>query len=128
MLLWQRTVHLDLDVANLGDSHMVALHPECCGREYQTVETVAPFESREPRCLVVLDATKEVLKGAVETNQYRLQGMRVNTLELRAHFLDGWKLGLLLQPSNTLPCRLIRLNPFLQSGIVQLSAQVYLRR
>ena len=71
---------------------------------------------------------EEVLKGAVETNQYRLQRMRVNTLELRAHFLDGGQLGLLLQPSNTLPCRLIRLNPFLQSGIVQLSAQVYLRR
>src|SRR6266480_6711969 len=63
-----------------------------------------------------------------KTNQYRLQGMRVNTLELRAHFLDGGQLGLLLQPSNTLPCRLIRLNPFLQSGIVQLPAQVYLRR
>jgi hypothetical protein len=121
-------VHLYLEVANLGDSHMVALHPEGGGRAYQTVETVAPFESREPRCLVVLDATKEVLKGAVETNQYRLQRMRMNTLELRAHFLDGWQLGLLLQPSNTLPCRLIRLNPFLQSGIVQLSAQVYLRR
>ncbi|MCU1317100.1 MAG: hypothetical protein JWN63_2422 [Candidatus Acidoferrum typicum] len=124
MLLRQRTVHLDLDVANLGDSHMVALHLEGCGREYQTVETVAPFESREPRCLVVLDATKEVLKGAVETNQYRLQGMRVNTLELRAHFLDGWQLGLLLQPSNTLPYCLIRLNPFLQTGIVQLPAHV----
>jgi hypothetical protein len=24
---------------------MVPLHLECCGREYQTVETVAPFES-----------------------------------------------------------------------------------
>ncbi len=96
MLLRQRTVHLDLDVANLGDSHMVALHLEGGGREYQTAKTVAPFESREPGCLVVLDATKEVLKGAVQTNQYRLQGMRVNTLELRAHFLDGGELGLLL--------------------------------
>src|SRR5437762_12961811 len=94
---------------------MAALHLECCGREYQTAKTVAPFESREPRCLVVLDATKEVLKCAVKTNQYRLQRMRVNTLELRAHFLDGGQLGLLLQPSTTLPCRLIRRNP-LQIG------------
>jgi len=92
----QRTVHLNLDVANLGDRHMAALHLECCGREYQTAKTVAPFESREPRCLVVLDATKEVLKCAVKTNQYRLQRMRVNTLELRAHFLDGGELSLLL--------------------------------
>src|ERR1700693_1602684 len=107
---------------------MVPLHLECCGREYQTVETVAPFESREHGCLALLDAAKEVLKVAVETNQYRLQRMRVNTLELRAHFLDGGQLGLLLQPSNTLPSCPIRLNPFLQSGIVQLSAQVYLRR
>ena len=103
---------------------MVALYLECRGREYQTVETVAPFESREPGCLVFLDSTKEVLKGAVQTNQYRLQRMRVNTLELRAHFLDGGELRLLLQPSNTLPSGLIRFNPFLQSGIVQLSAQV----
>ena len=48
VFLRQPTVHLYLEVANLGDSHMVALHPEGCGREYQTVERVAPFESREP--------------------------------------------------------------------------------
>ena len=124
MFLGQPTVHLNLDVANLGDSHMMALHLEGWGREYQTIETVAPFESREPGCLVFLDSTKEVLKGAVEANQYRLQRMRVNTLELRAHFLDGGQLRLLLQPSNTLPRCLIRLNPFLQSGVVQLPAQV----
>ena len=96
MFLGQPTVHLNLDVANLGDRHMAALHLECCGREYQTAKTVAPFESRESGCLVFLDATKEVLKCAVKTNQYRLQGMRVNTLELRAHFLDGGELSLLL--------------------------------
>src|SRR5438045_1844752 len=96
VFLGQPTVHLNLDVANLGDRHMAALHLEGCGREYQTAKTVAPFESRESGCLVFLDATKEVLKCAVKTNQYRLQRMRVNTLELRAHFLDGRQLGLLL--------------------------------
>ncbi len=59
MFRGQPTVHLNLDVANLGDRHMVALHLEGCGGEYQTAKTVAPFESREPGCLVVLDATKE---------------------------------------------------------------------
>ena len=66
------------------------------GVNTRLLKRLRPLNLGNPGVSLFLTRRKKVLKGAVETNQYGLQGMRVNTLELRAHFLDGGQLGLLL--------------------------------
>jgi hypothetical protein len=120
------SVEFDSDVADLRDAELVTGQSVADLSEGHGVITTNRLETRIARLLLYLHATKERLKGQINTLQDIFKGVGVYFGYVRANGFDFCKLTCLRFIPNRLAFYPPSIAPFLKSGIVKLAADCQL--
>ena len=116
-------MEFNFNVANFGQSELVALDAKSSLRIGQAVVPETRPKAREPRLLTRLATTKEAVEGSIESCQNFLQNLRMHALELVANLFDLRQLNRLTLIAYGFPFHSPRIAALLKRSIVQFAAK-----